>query len=200
MMWKKNVIDFFDRCAPDWDFWMDTNEEVVDRILNLANVGAESVVLDVACGTGVLFPHYLERNVKAVTGIDISLEMCRIARDKFADNKKIRIVCTDAESYVPEMQFDLIMVYNALPHFAVPEILVEHLASLLKEGGRLMIAHGASREVIDQGHQGTAGKVSMGLLPADELAKIISGYLETERVISDDHMYVVSAVKRGVVL
>lgn len=40
-------------------------------------------VLDVACGTGVLIPDYLERGAAQVTAIDIAPEMVRIAREKF---------------------------------------------------------------------------------------------------------------------
>jgi demethylmenaquinone methyltransferase/2-methoxy-6-polyprenyl-1,4-benzoquinol methylase len=42
-------------------------------------------VLDVACGTGVLFPDYLARNVKSVTGIDLSPAMIDVAKVKYSD-------------------------------------------------------------------------------------------------------------------
>ena len=191
-MWKKNVADFFDRCAPEWDSRIEKNDEVINRILDLAMVRDGSDVLDVACGTGIMFSYYLERNVKSVTGIDISPKMCGITEEKFGHFENVRIICGDVEEYSPEKRFDVVMVYNALPHFAKPGKLVRCLVSLLREGGRLVIAHGSSREVIDRRHRGKAEGVSVGLLPAEELAEVLSEHLEIEHVISDGCMYLVS--------
>ncbi|MBQ3488769.1 MAG: methyltransferase domain-containing protein, partial [Clostridia bacterium] len=78
-MEKKDIIEFFDRCAPTWDAEMIKSDVKIGRILDNAEVGAGMDVLDVACGTGVLFGYYLERGVASVTGIDISPEMAKIA-------------------------------------------------------------------------------------------------------------------------
>ena len=69
---KKDVIAFFDRCAPTWDAEMIKSDAIIGKILDNAEVGPEMDVLDVACGTGVLFDYYLQRDVASVTGIDIS--------------------------------------------------------------------------------------------------------------------------------
>ena len=48
---------------------------IIGKILDGAGVAAGKDVLDVACGTGVLFPDYLQRQVGSLTAIDISPEM-----------------------------------------------------------------------------------------------------------------------------
>ena len=63
MIERSDVISFFDRCAPDWDAEMIRNEPVIRTILDNADIRAGVDVLDVACGTGVLFPDYLARDV-----------------------------------------------------------------------------------------------------------------------------------------
>ncbi|MBR6891454.1 MAG: methyltransferase domain-containing protein, partial [Clostridia bacterium] len=83
---KRDVIEFFDRLAPAWDDMQEDRDAVISVILDNAGVSAGQDVLDVACGTGVLFPHYLNRGVRALTGIDISPEMARLAARKYADN------------------------------------------------------------------------------------------------------------------
>ena len=83
-MEKKDVIEFFDRCAPTWDAEMIKKDEIIEAILDNAEVGEGMDVLDVACGTGVMIPYYLKRNVSSVTGIDISPEMAKIAAGKYA--------------------------------------------------------------------------------------------------------------------
>lgn len=196
-MKKSDVIEFFDRCAPNWDADQIPKDAIINRILDNANVGENLDVLDVACGTGVLFPFYLERNVRSVTGIDISHEMARLAAEKHKDSENIRVICGDVEETRFDKQFDSVMVYNAFPHFPDPERLIATLASLLKEGGRLTVAHSASREQIDDHHSGAASKVSNGLMYADELKAIFDPFFDVDIMISNQEMYQVSGVKKA---
>ena len=78
---KQDVIEFFDRCAPSWDAEMIKSDVIIGKILDNAEVGPDMDVLDVACGTGVMFDYYLERSVSSVTGIDISPEMAAIIEE-----------------------------------------------------------------------------------------------------------------------
>ena len=195
---KKDIIEFFDRCAPTWDAEMIKSDVKIGRILDNAEVGAGMDVLDVACGTGVMFDYYLQRGVASVTGIDISPEMAKIAGEKYREEDRVQVICGDVEEYDFGRQFDRIVVYNAFPHFPYPKRLIKTLAGLLKLGGRLTVAHGMSREAIDGHHKGAASKVSNGLMSAEELKRIFDAHFTVEVVISNDHMYQVSGVKRDV--
>ena len=197
-MEKKDVIAFFDRCAPTWDAEMIKSDVKIGKILDNAEVDAGMDILDVACGTGVMFDYYLERGAASVTGIDISPEMAKIAAEKYAKEDKVQVICGDVEEYAFDRKFDRIVVYNAFPHFPYPKRLIKILAGLLKEDGRLTVAHGMSREAIDGHHSGAASKVSNGLMSADSLKKIFDAHFDVEIVISNRHMYQVSGVKRDV--
>ena len=197
-MEKKDVIEFFDRRASTWDAEMVKNDAIIARILDNAEVGADMDILDVACGTGVMFDYYLQRGVASVTGIDIAPEMAKIAEQKYAGTEKVTVLCGDVEEYVFDRKFDRIVVYNAFPHFPYPKRLIKILAGLLKEDGRLTVAHGMSREAIDGHHSGAASKVSNGLMTAESLKRIFDAHFSVEVVISNDHMYQVSGVKRDV--
>ena len=189
---KQDVISFFDRLAPQWDADMIRDDGIIGMILDAGNVVAGADVLDVACGTGVLFPDYLARNVGSLTGIDISPEMVKITREKFP---QVQVICADVEETVFDKKFDCIMVYNAFPHFPNPEHLIEVLANLLKPGGTLTVAHGMSRAQIDHHHEGTASKVSVGLMHEDALANIFAKHLNVTVKISNDRMYAVCGRK-----
>ena len=171
MIDKADVIEFFDRCAPSWDAGLIRSDRKINIILDNAGVREGSRVLDVACGTGVLIPDYIRRGAD-VTGIDISPEMIKLAERKYAGTG-VRFICGDIETADVGQGFDAIVVYNAFPHFPDPERLITHLSGLLAEGGVLTVAHGMSREKIDAHHHGSASKVSMGLMPAEQLAGII---------------------------
>lgn len=193
---KRDIAEFFDRCAPSWDAELIKSDTIINTILDNAEVAAGQDVLDVACGTGVMFPYYLERGAASVTGIDISPEMAKIAAAKYEDSDVVRVLCGDVEEAVFDRKFDRVVVYNAFPHFPNPQRLIKTLAGLLKEGGRLTIAHGASRAVIDNHHKGPASKVSNGLMSADSLKGLFDPYFEVEILISNSRMYQVSGVKR----
>ena len=197
-MEKKDVIAFFDRCAPTWDAEMIKSDVKIGKILDNAEVGPGMDVLDMACGTGVMFDYYLQRDVASVTGIDISPEMAKIAAEKYADEPKVQVICGDVEEFSFDRKFDRIVVYNAFPHFPNPKRLIKILAKLLKEDGRLTVAHGMSREAIDGHHSGAASKVSNGLMSAESLKRIFDAHFDVEAVISNRHMYQVSGVKRDV--
>ena len=194
-MEKKEIIAFFDRLAPGWDADMIRHDGIISQILDGAGVREGVRVLDVACGTGVLFPDYLARGVASVTGVDISPEMVKIAREKFTQ-RNIEVLCADVEELPLERKFDCVVVYNAFPHFPDPEKLIRILAGHLADGGRLTVAHGMSRAAIDHHHEGTASKVSRGLIHEDELAALMEKYLKVEVKISDDRMYQVTAAKK----
>ena len=191
-MEKQEIAAFFDRCAPWWDADMIRHEDIIAEILENGGIRAGIDVLDVACGTGVLFPDYLSRGVSSVTGIDISPEMVKIARSKFP---QVRVICGDVENTEFDGQFDAIMVYNAFPHFPDPARLVRVLAGLAKPGGRLSVAHGMSRAALTDHHK-RASAVSIDLLEEGELAKLFDPFFEVDVVISDDRMYQVSGIKR----
>ena len=194
MIDSKEVIAFFDRLAPDWDAEMIRSDEIIAAILDKAEVSAGKDVLDVATGTGVLIGDYLARGVASVTGIDISPNMARIAQGKYPQ-ENVKILCGDVERTDFDRLFDCIVVYNAFPHFPDPARLIAHLASLVKPGGTLTVAHGMSREKIDAHHHGAASRVSNGLMPAEELSAIFAAHLTVTAVISDDRMYQVVGKK-----
>ncbi|MBR3473497.1 MAG: class I SAM-dependent methyltransferase [Oscillospiraceae bacterium] len=190
MIQTRDVIEFFDRLAPGWDAEMVRSDRIIASILDRAGVSAGKDVLDVATGTGVLIPDYLARNVASVTAIDISPKMAEIARSKFPQ-EQVTVLCGDAEETDFDRRFDCVVVYNAFPHFPEPERLIRRLASLLKPGGTLTVAHGMSREKIDAHHHGAASHVSNGLMSAEDLAAIFARYLTVTEQISDERMYLV---------
>ncbi len=120
MIETADVIEFFDRCAPTWDAEMVRHDMVIEKILDNGGIRAGITVLDVACGTGVLFGDYLSRGVKSVIGVDISPEMAKRAAQKFPV-PQIQVICGDIEKIMFDNPFDAVMVYNAFPHFPEPD-------------------------------------------------------------------------------
>lgn len=193
---KKSVQTFFDACAPAWDENMVRSERIIAKILDGARVGAGKTVLDVACGTGVLFPDYLARGAEHVTAIDLSPAMADIARGK-AEGRPITVLCGDVEQYRFDTVFDCVVVYNAFPHFPDPAHAVAALERLVAPRGTLTIAHGMSRARLVHHHSGSASAVSIDLPELDALAALLSADFTPTVLISDDAMYQLTAVRNG---
>ena len=191
-MIKQDIISFFDNCAGCWDEELIRNDKVIEKILDNCGIDKGVCVHDVACGTGVLFPDYIKREA-VVTGIDISPEMVKIAKEKFPN---VNVICGDVEETDFNEKFDAVMVYNAFPHFPDPERLVENLSKLLRKGGRLSVAHGMSREDLLKLHNERASKVSLPLPDEKTLAKIFEPFFSVDIMISDSEMYQVSGVRK----
>ncbi len=189
---KEKIKEFFDNLAPNWDNEPICEKEILDTILNNAGVSNGIDVLDVGCGTGVLFPCYYERNVKSLTAIDLSSEMVKIAQSKAP---KAKIICNDAENIEFDNQFDVVMIYNAFPHFPNPEKLIKNLSKAVKSGGKLSIAHGMSKNDLDEIHERSANHVSLILPEAEELAKILEKHFKIETIISNEKMYQIVGTK-----
>ena len=189
---KQDVIEFFDRCAPWWDADMVRNEDIISTIMTLGGIRAGIDLLDVACGTGVLFPDYLSRGVASLTAVDISPEMAKLAAAKFPQAK---VICGDVETAAFEGQFNAVMVYNAFPHFPDPQGLIRRLAALTKPGGRLSVAHGMSRAALLKHHE-RAVQVSIDLLECNALAELFAPWFEVDTRISNDRMYMVSGTRK----
>lgn len=195
-MTKEEIIAYFNRCAPTWDAETIRSDEKISAILDYGGITEGVRVLDVACGTGVLFPDYLQRNIEMVVGVDIAPEMANIAAEKY-DDPRIRVICADIQELTFSTPFDCVMIYDAFPHFSEPDKLVAHLSTCLVDGGRLTIAHSMSRDQIDAFHDkvGATG-VSVDLIHEDMLAKILSPYFQVDTVVADDEKYIVSGTKR----
>ena len=180
---KDSIKSFFDTLASSWDEKMIKDDHIINKILDDGHVD-NCKVLDVACGTGVLIPYYLDRGC-TVKGIDLSSEMIKIASNKYKD---VEFICGDVEEYNGD-KFDNIIIYNAFPHFIDRDKLIKHIATLLNEGGYLNITHGMSREKINRHHSGKASPYSKELCSGKELASIMSKYFMVEKIVDNNDYY-----------
>ncbi len=193
-MTNTEIAAFFDSVADSWDSNMVKCRQKIDIILDAAGVFEGKTVLDIACGTGVIIPDYINRNIKKCVAVDISPKMIEIAKNKFADYGNVELICADAESCSFAEMFDCAVIYNAFPHFANRNKLFENIAKHLKCDGRLTIAHGMSREDILKHHSGSAKNVSLPLPEATDLAEIMKPWFAVDTAVSTGEIFIVSGL------
>lgn len=70
------------------------------------------------------------------------------------------------------------------------------LSGWLRPGGRLTVAHSMSIAQLNRHHAGRAARVSMGMLPAAELAELFSPWFDVDTAISDQEKYILSGTRK----
>jgi ubiquinone/menaquinone biosynthesis C-methylase UbiE len=130
-------------------------EEVVAWLELSGATGAERDVLDIGCGIGRL-ECALHRKVRSIVGIDISPEMVRIARERCAEQRNVRIQHTSGMdlAQLPNAAFDCTVALDTFPYLQMTSGLAErHVAEasrVLRPNGHLIILNFSYRDSVEQ--------------------------------------------------
>jgi demethylmenaquinone methyltransferase/2-methoxy-6-polyprenyl-1,4-benzoquinol methylase len=190
------VKAYFDSQAENWDGGSHHDPRKLRYILRICDLHAGQRILDVACGTGVLFPWLLAHGPDLLMGIDISEGMTEKARKKYRD-KRLRIVTADFYQ-LEAGNFDRIIMYNAYPHFFDKERLANKTSDLLAAGGRFIVAHNKGRESLNAMHDARgAGECSLPLMPVSMERCWFEPYFIINDCVDNGDMYILSGEKRG---
>lgn len=121
---------------------------LVDR--QLAPIGLQAIkalgpktgesILDVGCGAGQTLLQIAERvgATGSVIGVDISKVLLSVARERCANDPRIKLVEADAQTLSwPKASFDGVFSRFGVMGFTDPSIAFVNFRSLLKSGGRL---------------------------------------------------------------
>jgi len=184
---------FFDACASAWDH-RPPDPARLERIAALADIGSGMDVLDIACGTGVMFGPILARNPRRLVAIDLSDAMIRVAAAKHRD-PRITLIAGDFYD-APTGTFDRAVMHNAYPHFFDKERLAIRLANVVRPGGRFIIAHSLGRAQLLRHHAGKAAAYSVPLLPAEAEAAHFAPYFTIDVCIDQEDLYAISGTRR----
>jgi len=125
-----DVARVYSELAGEWDFksrlirskWGTTNR--LRRLVQEMDVRGKKL-LDFGSGTGKVYGDLLSRggeSLERVTMVDVSDEMCRLAKDKISDSISANVVSGD--EYSPEISefspYDVITMMQVLHHLPMP--------------------------------------------------------------------------------
>jgi len=183
---------YFDREGARWDRHARHELHKLRTIMRVLDLRVGQRVLDVACGTGVLFPWLLSRDPQLLMGIDISEAMTENARAMHRD-RRLRIVTADYFN-MEAGNFDRIIVFNAYPCFPDREKFAQRTLKLLIPGGRFVVAHNAGRKGVNAMPE--AWGCGAPLQSADEECSWFEPFFEMDVSIDNEELYLISGVKR----
>ncbi len=120
------------------------DQKLIQMIFDLAEVNENSLVLDLACGTGLIANAFHGR-VKKVTGLDISSDMV-----KYADGCMDEIIFSPIEKMpFDDNSFDACVCRQGL-QFAELDKAIPEIHRVLKPGGITVLCHLTAYNEIDK--------------------------------------------------
>jgi len=138
---KKKQI--FDGWAPsyDWLFPSVFYQAVHKRLLSYVVFPEKPNVLDLGCGTGRLLGRLATEFPELQgTGLDLSSQMLRVARESNRHRPRLIYIQGNAESLpFATGQFDAVFNTISFLHYAQPQQVLSEVARVLKTGGRFYL-------------------------------------------------------------
>jgi ubiquinone/menaquinone biosynthesis C-methylase UbiE len=142
----EKVKSSFSKVAWFYDFWSRfTEEEAVNKALEMAKIKNGEKVLEVAVGTGIVFENFVKLNPEGKNeGIDISDDMLKRAKKRLkgVNNKSYNLNEGNALNLPYQDQYFDVIINNYMldlfPEEKFDEVLRE-FNRVLKPGGRLVI-------------------------------------------------------------
>jgi ubiquinone/menaquinone biosynthesis C-methylase UbiE len=163
-------IGFFDSLAPRWDSQCSHPARTLQRLDELKgrlHFVPGLRILELGCGTGQITGWLLRRvGPKNVVAADFSTAMLEQARATGVDATfELLDICSSKSSNGP---FDVVLCFNAFPHFRDKAQALEHIKDSLTPSGRLIVLHLTDRETLNHFHAGLNAPVNSDMLPDRE--------------------------------
>ncbi len=183
--------EFFNELSKTWD---STNTASTSVLFNNLLINEGDKVLDVACGTGVLTKGIYSRCKCKVTGIDISDEMLKRA---VINNAGVDVEYINESFYdYTSDGYDVIIIYNAFPHFIDLEAFKDSVYRNLKSGGKFIICHSLSREDLNRHHSPLTKDISRDLIEVEKEADVFKDLFTIDAAKEDDQSFVILGHKK----
>lgn len=116
-----------------------SNEQKIKykRALLKVKVSRDNIILDVGCGSGLLFD-YLVSKVKSIIGIELSSELLRKAKEKNKAN--IHLIQADADKLpLKNNNMDLVFAFTMLQNMPSPSKTIQEIILATKINGQIII-------------------------------------------------------------
>lgn len=193
-----NIMDteFFNRRAKQWCHTRRTDHQKLQYLLHRADIRPGMRVLDAGCGDGVLTRLLSAAVGEAgfVVGVDAAVGMLGEAKALHPGLRNVHYQKGDIETMTFHERYDRIILLDVLPHLRMPiDSVVRLVREALEPDGRILIAHDAARETINELHRDLALPVGIELPPVDVLAQRFetAGLRVSRRAETDEYYFVV---------
>ena len=152
--YKQRNMKIWNEIAPRYHKrWASVNKgpfQSTKKLIELVKINKNNMVLDVACGTGVVTKQIQKKvgNLGYVIGVDTSTTAIKIAKKWNKKIKNLDFVNIDAENFSFSKKFDIITCQYALFFFPNAQKALKNMKNSLKKSGKIGISvHGSKDNV-----------------------------------------------------
>ena len=152
--YKQRNMKIWNEVAPRYHKrWASVNKgpfQSTRKLVELVNINKGDVVLDVACGTGVVTNEIQKKIGKSgyVIGVDTSSTAIKIAKKWNGKKSNVDFVNIDAEKFNFSKKFDVVTCQYALFFFPSAQKALKNMKNSLKKSGNIGISVHGSKDFV----------------------------------------------------
>ncbi|MGQ9844512.1 MAG: class I SAM-dependent methyltransferase [Spirochaetota bacterium] len=164
-------IAYFNNLSANWDEVVGNDQLRIQELRNvfsLINIKPNDTVMDVGCGTGVLFTIIQERIGPQGTliAVDPSDRMIEEAKKRYANFNNITYIVGPLEDItLPDKSINVILCFAVFPHIEDKQMALKKCYNFLTVDGSLYIFHLSDTKSLNEFHHNLNAPVSRDYMP-----------------------------------
>ena len=137
---KREVMLHYDKIAASYDAqYADEQNAKMKAALSNVHLKENSLILDMGCGTGLLFPHIADK-AKLLVGIDTSAKLLKQAQKRAKQHPNITVIQADADHTPFKNQtFHTIFAITLLQNMPDPTATLKEIGRITKPKATIIL-------------------------------------------------------------
>ncbi|UUV17448.1 class I SAM-dependent methyltransferase [Fusobacteria bacterium ZRK30] len=184
----QNNKEYFNKNVDKWvDYLTDDRTFAIKESLKLMNIDKENSVLEIGAGTGTFYSFFNTNKSENYLGIDISEKMLEEFKKRFPEAVTC---CMNFEKKINlDRKFDIVVLFDSIPHFERVDLLFENAAELLNDGGVFYIIHSKTRNQLKEHHKKINYSLNRDAIPNDISLKKECVKLNLKNIVIKDEKF-----------
>jgi ubiquinone/menaquinone biosynthesis C-methylase UbiE len=137
---KREAMQHYDNVATVYDtLYSEEQNAKIKAVLDETNIQPNNIILDMGCGTGLLFKH-IKNSAKLLVGLDTSLSLLRIAKTQAKHYHNTTVIRAEAD-HTPfkARTFQTIFTITLLQNMPDPSMTLREIRRISKDNATIAI-------------------------------------------------------------